>query len=140
MIGPRLAMVEGQPERAAGGYTDGLAIERVAAAFIKDDPIHAEGRRIAERRANIVVVGDVIEDQQCLAAEQIFQANRLTLSRAGQHAAVNGKSGDRIHYCLRRDIDGHIAWQARQNIRQRFKPRLADENAVDREARPLGQD
>ena len=126
-------------QRRADRDADRLAVERVAAGFVEQHGVGAEGGGVAEDRAHIVVVGDADQRQRQSAAgqggQQLLAAFVLAPPADRQHAAMHRKAGHLVHHGARGDINRHCGWRLGQRRRHSGQPRIEDQRRFGVEAR-----
>jgi hypothetical protein len=82
-------------------HPDAAAVERVGRRGIQQHRGHPEGRGVAEQRADVLVVGQPLgDDDQPCACQHTGDPRERSPSRGGEHAAVERKAGDRFDLCV----------------------------------------
>ena len=127
---------EGHDQRGADRDPDRLSVKGIAGRRVDQHRVGAEGGRIAENAADIVVVGepDEAEDERPRrqAREEGVGARRIGPATDGEEPAMDREAGDRGHRIPSDHIDRHLARKAREIGFDRGQPVLGDENRLVR--------
>lgn len=128
MIGHRKDRPNGNPQR--------LAIERVAARLVQQHCISIKRRRIAEHRAEIIVIGNTAAHQHQRGGRKrgrhLLQPIAFHPAAERQNAAMQVETDDTVKHRRFGHINGNIIREIGKNIGNAGKPVFEDENAFRR--------